>query len=112
MAEKKAEKEKAERKATDRTVLAAFQIPRQVLRDSSLPEDVRKLISGDATEDPVTVYLEVGTGTGSKAKAVDAVVGEAEGTFRAPSTSSWKGGVDQGEETIPESKKFRRRRVD
>lgn len=109
MAEKAA---KAERKPTERTVLAEIQIPREVLREA-LPDDaVRTLIPGDRTEDPVKVYVELGTGEGSKTKAVDAVVGQADGTFRAPSTSSWTGGVDQGEETIPETKKFRRRRVD
>lgn len=110
MAEAKAPKK--DRKPTERTVLAEFKIPRQVLREALPNDEVRKLVPGDATEDPVTVCIELGTATGSKAHAVEEIVGQAEGVFRAPSTSSWKGGVDQGEETIPESKKFRRRRVD
>lgn len=96
-----AETEKKERKPTERVVLEELKIE-DIVQNGEIQEDFHGS----------TVFIERGTGKGSKTKVVDDVVGKKEGTFRAPSLSSWRGAVAQDEEVVPESRQFRRRRVE
>jgi hypothetical protein len=105
--------QKTERAPTDRTVLQEFGLAdlyEKAMDATNLTDFLDKL--GVPLDENASVYLERGTGTGSKVKAVESVAGDQEGTFRAPPTSSWQGAVRQEEEVIPESRRYRRHHVE
>jgi hypothetical protein len=51
-------------------------------------------------------WIEIGRATikGTKAKAIEEVVGDRSGAFKAVASSAWKGGVERGQRSIFENR--------
>jgi hypothetical protein len=94
MAAKSDKQQQEDRKDTERVVLQAIPMTIDAVRDL-VPDDspIREALKGKDGKDTVQLWVELGRATGDKRKVCVVASKDKPGDFRAPSVSSWKGGL-------------------